>query len=54
VYGSGGFTSYDTAALKEQLAAWADAGIDQVKIKVGRTPRDDVGRVRAARSAVGP
>ena len=54
VYGSGGFTSYDTAALKEQLAAWADAGIDEVKIKVGRTPRDDVVRVRAARSAVGP
>ncbi len=54
VYGSGGFTSYETAALKEQLAAWADAGIDQVKIKVGRTPRDDVARVRAARSAVGP
>ena len=54
VYGSGGFTSYDTAALKEQVAAWADAGIDQVKIKVGRTPRDDVTRVRAARSAIGP
>jgi L-alanine-DL-glutamate epimerase-like enolase superfamily enzyme len=54
VYGSGGFTSYDTAELKEQLAAWADAGIDQVKIKVGRAPRDDVARVRAARSAVGP
>ncbi|MDQ3822478.1 MAG: mandelate racemase [Actinomycetota bacterium] len=54
VYGSGGYTSYDTAALKEQLAAWADAGIDQVKIKVGRAPRDDVSRVRAARSAVGP
>ena len=53
-YGSGGFTSYDTAALKEQLATWADAGIDQVKIKVGRDPRDDVARVRAARSAVGP
>jgi L-alanine-DL-glutamate epimerase-like enolase superfamily enzyme len=54
VYGSGGFTSYDTAALREQVTAWADAGIDQVKIKVGRTPRDDVVRVRAARSAVGP
>lgn len=54
VYGSGGFTSYDTPALSEQLAAWVDAGIDQVKIKVGRTPRDDVARVRAARRAVGP
>ena len=54
VYGSGGFTSYDTGALRDQLATWADAGIDQVKIKVGRSPRDDVARVRAARSAVGP
>jgi L-alanine-DL-glutamate epimerase-like enolase superfamily enzyme len=54
VYGSGGFTSYDTAELKEQLAAWADAGIDEVKIKVGRTPRDDVVRVRDARRAIGP
>jgi L-alanine-DL-glutamate epimerase-like enolase superfamily enzyme len=54
VYGSGGFTSYGAAELKEQLAAWADAGIDQVKIKVGRTPRDDVARVRAARRAIGP
>jgi L-alanine-DL-glutamate epimerase-like enolase superfamily enzyme len=54
VYGSGGFTSYDTAVLSEQLQAWADGGIDQVKIKVGRTPRDDLARVRAARRAVGP
>jgi L-alanine-DL-glutamate epimerase-like enolase superfamily enzyme len=54
VYGSGGFTSYGAAELKEQLAAWADAGIDQVKIKVGRTPRDDVARVQAARRAIGP
>jgi L-alanine-DL-glutamate epimerase-like enolase superfamily enzyme len=54
VYGSGGFTSYDAVELKEQLRAWADAGIDQVKIKVGRTPRDDVARVREARRAIGP
>ena len=53
VYGSGGFTSYDAVELKEQVAAWADAGIDQVKIKVGRTPRDDVARVDAARRAIG-
>ena len=54
VYGSGGFTSYDTAQLKDQLTSWVDSGIDQVKLKVGRAPRDDVARVRAARSAVGP
>ena len=53
VYASGGFTSYDGAEIKEQLAAWADSGIDQVKIKVGRTPRDDVARVETARRAVG-
>jgi L-alanine-DL-glutamate epimerase-like enolase superfamily enzyme len=54
VYGSGGFTSYGAAELKEQVAAWADAGIDHVKIKVGRNPRDDIARVEAARRAVGP
>jgi L-alanine-DL-glutamate epimerase-like enolase superfamily enzyme len=53
VYGSGGFTSYGAAELKEQLVAWADAGIDQVKMKVGRTSRDDVARVQAARRAIG-
>jgi L-alanine-DL-glutamate epimerase-like enolase superfamily enzyme len=29
-------------------------GTDHVKIKVGRTPRDDVARARAARRAIGP
>jgi L-alanine-DL-glutamate epimerase-like enolase superfamily enzyme len=53
VYGSGGFTSYGAAELKEQLVAWADAGIDQVKMKVGRSSRDDVARVQAARRAIG-
>ena len=46
VYASGGFTSYCVAELREQLEAWADAGVGQVKIKVGRTPRDDVGARR--------
>lgn len=53
VYGSGGFTSYGAAELKEQLVAWADAGIDHVKMKVGRSSRDDVARVQAARRAIG-
>jgi L-alanine-DL-glutamate epimerase-like enolase superfamily enzyme len=53
VYASGGFTSYGAAELREQLEAWADAGVGQVKIKVGRTPRDDVGRVETARNAIG-
>jgi L-alanine-DL-glutamate epimerase-like enolase superfamily enzyme len=54
MYASGGFTSYDFDELSEQLASWVADGIDQVKIKVGRSPRDDVARVRAARRAVGP
>ena len=53
VYGSGGFTSYADAELSRQLEAWVDAGIDQIKIKVGRTPRDDVARVQVARRAIG-
>jgi L-alanine-DL-glutamate epimerase-like enolase superfamily enzyme len=54
VYASGGFTSYDSDALVEQLARWVADGNDQVKIKVGRSPPDDVARVGAARRAVGP
>ncbi len=53
VYGSGGFTSYDTARLERQLADWVEAGIPRVKMKVGRDPRADVERVRAARAAIG-
>ncbi len=54
IYGSGGFTSYDDARLKEQLGSWvAEAGCRAVKMKIGRAPAKDVGRVRAARSAIG-
>jgi L-alanine-DL-glutamate epimerase-like enolase superfamily enzyme len=53
VYGSGGFTSYSIEQLTTQCAAWLDAGIGQVKIKVGREPARDVERVRAVRSAIG-
>jgi L-alanine-DL-glutamate epimerase-like enolase superfamily enzyme len=54
IYASGGFTSYDVDELSEQLVRWVDEGTDQVKIKVGRSPGDDVARVRAARRAIGP
>jgi len=54
VYGSGGFTSYSNEKLAEQLSGWAERGIPRVKMKVGRDPVADPGRVRAARSAVGP
>jgi L-alanine-DL-glutamate epimerase-like enolase superfamily enzyme len=53
VYGSGGFTSYSLATLEEQLGGWASRGITRVKMKVGRQPDDDPGRVRAARNAIG-
>jgi L-alanine-DL-glutamate epimerase-like enolase superfamily enzyme len=53
VYGSGGFTSYTVAQLREQLAAWVNDGIPRVKMKIGTHPADDVARVRAAREAVG-
>ena len=54
VYGSGGFTSYSDGQLRDQLHDWAQHGIGMVKMKVGREPERDVGRVRLARDAIGP
>jgi L-alanine-DL-glutamate epimerase-like enolase superfamily enzyme len=54
VYGSGGFTSYSVAQLREQFGRWVTDGITRVKMKIGRQPADDRGRVRAAREAIGP
>ncbi len=53
VYGSGGFTSYDEARLREQLGRWVGDGIAAVKMKVGRHPARDLQRVAVARDAVG-
>ena len=53
VYGSGGFTSYTTRELCEQLAGWVGSGISRVKMKIGRDPAADVERVSAARRAIG-
>ncbi len=53
-YGSGGFTSYDLGSLRAQLAGWARQGFSMVKMKVGRDPAADPGRVAAAREAIGP
>lgn len=53
VYGSGGFTSYTTRELCDQLAGWVDAGIPRVKMKIGRDPCADPDRVAAARAAIG-
>lgn len=54
VYGSGGFTSYTDAQLSQQLGGWAEAGIRDVKMKVGREPGRDPERVHVAREAIGP
>jgi L-alanine-DL-glutamate epimerase-like enolase superfamily enzyme len=53
VYGSGGFTSYDHEQLQQQLHGWANEGIKNVKIKIGRNPDQDVDRVRQARKTIG-
>lgn len=53
-YGSGGFTSYTDARLREQLGGWVRQGMRRVKMKVGREPERDIARVRVARDAIGP
>lgn len=52
-YGSGGFTSYSDAQLREQLGGWAEAGFFAVKMKIGRDAVADIDRVRVAREAIG-
>ncbi|MGF7230250.1 enolase C-terminal domain-like protein [Arachidicoccus sp.] len=53
IYGSGGFTSYSIEMLQKQLSGWAEKGIKQVKMKIGREPDKDFYRVKKAREAVG-
>jgi L-alanine-DL-glutamate epimerase-like enolase superfamily enzyme len=53
VYGSGGFTSYSNERLRQQLGSRADSGMRKVKMKIGRQPDLDRGRMQAARSAIG-
>lgn len=53
IYGSGGFTSYAIEKLEEQLGGWARQGIPRVKMKIGRDADVDLGRVAAARKAIG-
>lgn len=53
IYGSGGFTSYPIDRLQRQLRDWREAGIRQVKMKVGSQPAKDAERVAAAREAIG-
>ena len=53
VYGSGGFCNYPLDRLREQLGGWVADGIPRVKLKVGRAPDDDPGRLDAVRDEIG-
>ncbi len=57
VYGSGGFTAYDSTQLEHQLGGWVEQDIPRVKIKIGeswgtRTDRD-LARMRQSRGLIG-
>lgn len=53
VYGSGGFTSYSDRQLREQLEGWMAAELPRVKVKVGRYPEEDPGRLAICRDVIG-
>jgi L-alanine-DL-glutamate epimerase-like enolase superfamily enzyme len=53
VYGSGGFTTYDGAAIRAQIEGWREQGITMAKIKIGADSEADPGRIQAARDALG-
>jgi L-alanine-DL-glutamate epimerase-like enolase superfamily enzyme len=53
IYGSGGFTSYSEDKLREQLELWREARLSRVKIKVGREPERDPGRLALCREVLG-
>ncbi len=55
IYGSGGFTSYADARLKEQLGRWVhEDGCNAVKMKIGTHPDRDFDRVRRATRSATP
>jgi len=54
VYGSGGFTSYTMAQLRDQCSGWVADGMTRVKMKIGRHPDTDLDRVSMVRQAIGP
>jgi L-alanine-DL-glutamate epimerase-like enolase superfamily enzyme len=54
IYGSGGFTSYSDADLREQLSGWIEReGCKAVKMKIGTDPQRDPLRIAEARKAIG-
>jgi L-alanine-DL-glutamate epimerase-like enolase superfamily enzyme len=59
VYGSGGFTTYDSEQTRGQLEHWVGGeGIPRVKIKIGESwgtkESRDLSRLRLAREIIGP
>ena len=54
VYGSGGFISYTSEQLEQQLDNWKSHGIDKFKIKIGLNEQEDLKRIRQARHVIGP
>jgi L-alanine-DL-glutamate epimerase-like enolase superfamily enzyme len=54
IYGSGGFTTYSSAKLQQQLTGWIERdGCRWVKMKIGTHPLDDPARIGTARRAIG-
>jgi len=54
IYGSGGFTSYSDAELRDQLAGWVERdGCRWVKMKIGSAPEQDPQRALVAKRAIG-
>ncbi|HEX3647185.1 MAG TPA: enolase C-terminal domain-like protein [Pseudonocardiaceae bacterium] len=59
VYGSGGFTTYSTDRMSDQLSGWVkEQAIPRVKIKIGESwgtkESRDLARIAAARDVIGP
>src|SRR5207253_4942796 len=54
IYGSGGFTSYSSERLGEQLAGWVEWGIPGVNMNVVLLTTADPELTRLDREAVGP
>ncbi|MFZ1923842.1 MAG: enolase C-terminal domain-like protein [Xanthobacteraceae bacterium] len=54
IYGSGGFTSYSSSQLRDQLSGWVEKdGCRFVKMKIGSEPEHDPERVMDAKDAIG-
>jgi L-alanine-DL-glutamate epimerase-like enolase superfamily enzyme len=53
VYGSGGFTNETVPELLAQLGGWVRNGIPRVKMKIGKSPAEDLARAQEVRRSLG-